>query len=328
MGLKDQIRPVGPSFTQTLALIMQLEPGQMIPPTVVHGLNELMPAQVIDFYPVWESLAPDIKRDLMSALIEAGETDFAADYALLGVMALDDRDATVRRLAIELCVHMTDKRHAETLLDMAKHDEDEDVRAGAIRALGTFVMEGEFGKIDAALYDTVVDYLLHVVADAKRGALIRSRAIESLGYSSHPRVAEHISRAYDSGEPVLKTAAIFAMGVSSDNRWRDHILYELAHGTTENRFEAARAAGELELAEAVRLLSEIALSEDRQLAGAAIWSLGEIGGKEAVRVLETLAERASSDEDDDLLDMIEDALDSANVAAGLVPGFNTVDDDE
>ncbi|MBK9122701.1 MAG: HEAT repeat domain-containing protein [Chloroflexi bacterium] len=327
MGLKDEIRPVGPSFTQTLALVMQLEPGQMIPPTIVQGLSELLPTQIIDMYPVWESLTAEVKRDLMTALIEASETDFATDFALLGIMALDDSDADVRCLAIDLCVHVTSQRHAEILLEMAQNDEAETVRAGAIRALGAFVLEGEFGKLDAALNDSVVDYLLRVAASNESGPLVRSRAIESLGYSSHPRVAKQISRAYESGEPMLKTASIFAMGVSSDARWRDHVIHELERGTTEDRYEAARAAGELELAEAVRPLSEIALAEERQLAGAAIWSLGEIGGKEAVRVLEALAERAGADEDDDLLDMIEDALDSANAAAGLIPGFETSDDE-
>ncbi|MFZ2879079.1 MAG: hypothetical protein WA009_06030, partial [Phototrophicaceae bacterium] len=87
MGLKDEIRPVGPNFTQTLALVVQLEPGQMIPPVIVQGLSELLPSQIIDMYPVWESLSVEVKRDLMTALIEAGESDFATDFSLLGIMA-------------------------------------------------------------------------------------------------------------------------------------------------------------------------------------------------------------------------------------------------
>lgn len=325
MGLKDEIRPVGPNFTQTLALVVQLEPGQMIPPVIVQGLSELLPSQIIDMYPVWESLSVEVKRDLMTALIEAGESDFATDFSLLGIMALDDHDADIRSLAIDLCVHVTSGRHAALLLDMAQNDEAEIVRAAAIRALGSFVLEGELDKLDTTLNDAIVDYLLHVVM-SEDSLLARTRAIESLGYSSHPQVPQQILKAYESGEPVLKTASIFAMGASSDSRWRDHVLHELERGTIEDRFEAARAAGELELTEAVRLLSEIALAEERQLAGAAIWSLGEIGGKEAIRVLEALAERASADEDDDLLDVIEDALDSANAADGMIPGFDASDD--
>jgi HEAT repeat protein len=91
------------------------------------------------------------------------------------------------------------------------------------------------------------------------------------------------------------------------------VIEELESEDRELRFEAARAAGELSLEEAVPLLTEIAYEDDVEIRDAAIWSLGEIGGREAMRVLNVLAEEAQESDDDDLLGAVEDALAAASL---------------
>lgn len=326
MGLKDEIRPIAPGFAQTLAIMTQLTPGQRIPSGVVQGLSNLLPEQVMACVPVWHSLDAEVRRDVMSALIEAGEADFETDYALVGLLALDDDDPVVRRLAIELTAYVEERSHMDTLLDMAQHDAVDEVRAAALKGLGAFVLQGELGQLPEDVTEPVVSYLLSVVRDRRADSEVRARALESLGYSSHNAVVGEIRRAYTGDDGRLKTSAIFAMGVSGDDQWAEDIVHELLRGSAENRYEAARAAGELSLQEAVRPLSELVFGDDSEIVREAVWALGEIGGKEAVRVLEALLEKVEAGDDEDFADLVEDALDNANAAAGYVFGFDSPDE--
>lgn len=327
MGVKEQIRPLGPSFTQTLAILTQLSPGQMIPAGVVRGLSNLHPALVMATVPVWVKLDNEVKRDVMHALIDVGTSDFDTDYTLFGMLAIDDEDAEVRRLAIELTVFIEERAHMDTLFEMAQNDASDEVRATAMKALGTFILRGELGTLPENATAPVVAYLLSVVRDRRADSELRARALESIGFSSHEALAGEIRRAYNGDDSRMKTSAIFAMGASGDDQWAENILHELERGSAENRFEAARAAGELSLQEAVRPLSQLVFGEDSEVVREAVWALGEIGGKEAVRVLEALLEQVEADEDDDLADLVEDALDNANAAAGLVFGFDNPEAD-
>lgn len=325
MGIKEQIRPVAPSFPQVLAILTQLTPGQMIPVSIVRGLSDLQPAQVFATVPVWRVLDVEVKRDVIQALIEAGESDFETDYSLFGMLALDDDDAQVRSLAIELCEYVEGQGYLNTLFDIAQHDPSEEVQASAIKALGAFILQGELGQLPAEAVEPVVDYLLTALRNTRLSSEVRGRALESVGNSSNQQVAKEIRRAYRGDDPRLKTASINAMGSSGDDQWSEFIMYELEHGMPENRFEAARAAGELSLQEAVRPLSTLIFAEDSEIAREAVWALGEIGGKEAVRVLEALLEQVDGG-DDDLADLVEDALDNANASAGYVFGFDSPDE--
>jgi HEAT repeat protein len=114
----------------------------------------------------------------------------------------------------------------------------------------------------------------------------------------------------------MQISAVFAMGRTYDEQWGDYVRQQLDSEDPEMRYEAARAAGELELEDAVPGLARLALDSDREIKEVAIWSLGEIGSREATRVLERLATEAKRLGDDDLLEAIEDALASASLGGG------------
>jgi hypothetical protein len=81
------------------------------------------------------------------------------------------------------------------------------------------------------------------------------------------------------------------------------------------RYEAARAAGELELKPALQRLAELAYEDDIEIQEMAIWALGEIGGKAANQVLSSLAELAEVTDDSELADAVAEAQ-AAAVLAG------------
>ncbi len=91
----------------------------------------------------------------------------------------------------------------------------------------------------------------------------------------------------------MRVSALFAMGRSCDEQWASRIMDELSSGV-RMRFEAARAAGELELRPAVTRLIELAYEDDREIQEMAIWALGEIGGKRANHALDQLAALAAA----------------------------------
>jgi len=145
-----------------------------------------------------------------------------------------------------------------------------------------------------------------------------------LGFEALERVAhagESLLARVRDGELALtapRASALFAMGRTADNVWAPQILAELERGAPPLRFEAARAAGELELAEAVPALQQLIEEGDIQCREAAIWSLGQIGGDAARTTLLKLLEETDDEEE---VDFIEDALDNLAFTDGTADFF-------
>jgi len=155
--------------------------------------------------------------------------------------------------------------------------------------------------------------------------LVRRRALESLGNSSAPGVYEIIADAYDSTDPEVRASAIFAMGRTCDrDRWGETVRRELSSTDDMIRYEAVRAAGELELRQSVTTLHNMALNDNGEIRKAAIWSLGEIGGPQAQRYLSTIAEIVEETSGDaELEELILEAIENATLPSSL-----DLDDDE
>jgi HEAT repeat protein len=112
--------------------------------------------------------------------------------------------------------------------------------------------------------------------------------------------------------------------------WSPEIMEELSSEYAEMRYEAARAAGELELKPALQRLAELAYEDDIEIQEMAIWALGEIGGKAANQVLANLAELAEVTDDLELADAVAEAQAAATlVGEDSLPLFDFGDlDDE
>jgi HEAT repeat protein len=205
------------------------------------------------------------------------------------------------------------------LLDLAVDDDAVAVRARAASALGRFILLGEFEEIPAEQANAAVDTAISIYNDVDEDVEVRRRALEALGHSSHTGVDDLIREAYESHEQLMKVSAVFAMGKSADPKWASIVTREMNSGDAELRFEAARAAGELGLEEAVPKLSRLAYEPDREVKESAIWALGEIGGHEAQRVLNALIQDPAVVEDEDLQEALDDAL-----AAATLPGSLTL----
>ena len=102
----------------------------------------------------------------------------------------------------------------------------------------------------------------------------------------------------------MRQSAVVAMGRSADERWSDTVLHELVSPDPEMRYHATRAAGELQLREAVVDLVELTNDADVRIQAMALWSLGQIGGATAKKTLQ----RFAGGEDEGLASVAEEAL--------------------
>ncbi len=274
-------------FQRTINLLR--DPEASFTADAIYSLSDLTGEHLEAFRALWPELSADRRRDLIQRLVETAETNFELDFSTIIEPALHDTDYEVRMAAIEGVLEDAALSTVHRLMHLAKTDAFDEVRAAAVKALGQFVLRGELGKLPEPFNTELQDMILALHNDTDEPLDVRRRALEAIGNCGREGVSELILKAYRADELLMRVSALFAMGRSCDDVWLPHIVAELSSDYPEMRYEAARAAGELELRPALARLTEIAFEDDREIQEMAIWSLGEIGGKEANRVLTQLA---------------------------------------
>jgi HEAT repeat protein len=314
-----------PSFEEALEELKS-DNDSLPSPALVLGLSGLNDEQMAELRPVWKSLAANYRRILMQMLVDSSEASFELDFQPIGWDNLNAEQPEVRQSAIEVLWEDDSPRLMRELLRIAQQDMSNKVRAEAVKGLGRFVLLGEMESIPEKDAKSLQDFLLALSRDSREDLDLRRFAVESLGHCTSKATMEAIKTAYSSEEPLFRQSAIVAMGRSYDERWEENILKELKSDDDDMRREAVRAAGELQIAEAVpaiiRFINEV--EDEREVA---IWSLGEIGGKEAMRVLENLLEAAEEEDDEDLIELIDEAMSNASLADGNFMMLDISEDD-
>jgi len=287
-------------------VLRHISSGEKLRIRYLYALSDMTPEQLNLFRASWATIATERRRLIIRELVEITEQSFAVNFDPIFFLALEDEDGQVRAAAIEGLWENESRALIAPLIRMMQSDEAEIVRAAAAAALGRFVLLAELEELDSATGARIEEALRATIANPVETVEVRRRAVESIGYSSKAGVRKIIREAYESEDEKMQSSAIFAMGRSADPYWRRVLLNELESRNPELRYEAARACGELELASAVPRLAELALHDpDREVQQVAVWALGNIGGKEARRILEQCYES----DDEVLRDAAADALD-------------------
>lgn len=312
------VRDDKPDLPTTLTALQAADPNRP-DATVFYGLSGLGRDDIDDVMPVWVELSPAYRRKIMREMVELSEADFEMDYRALGLMALDDDDPGVRESAIEVLWEDQSLELMSRLVQMAGPDEVREVRAAAVTALGRFILAGELEELPEDETMPACDMVLALLMNGSEDVLVRRRALESMANCGHEVVPAAIREAYFSTNREMRISAVFAMGRTFDEQWHEYVLEEIQSDDPEMCYEAVRAAGELEMIDAVPLLGRFAMGEDREIQMVAVWSLGEIGGDNAMRILELLAEHADEADDADLIDAVEDAIGNAALISDDIP---------
>lgn len=285
-----------------------------LPAAAIYSLSNISEEDRRRLASNWGGFPVERRRLLMERISEATETNFDMDFGEVTRLALTDLDDEVREIAIESTWIDDSTAMCNRLITMASADISPRVRAAAVSALGRFILQGELEEFDAGVARQAQNLAIKLFKNPQEDLDVRRRALEAVSNCSRPGVADMIEEGYASDQRMMRISAIYGMGRSYDHRWTDTVLREMQNDDSEIQFEAARAAGELEIKQAIPILAELISSDDREILEIAVWSLGEIGGMEATRLLEDLHEQAEEREDESLMDAIQEALETASLS--------------
>jgi HEAT repeat protein len=267
------------------------------------AMRDLKPLSGLDladraaFWPAWQAIVADRRNQIIHAMVDLAEDNVDLDFGAALFWMLDDEDAAVRATAVEGLWEDLSGRLMRRLLSLLGDDPAPDVRAAAALALSRFAYQAALGELSDDETTRLRTALVGGMLDQEQPLDVRRRALESAGYfADSPEVQREIEAAYAGDEQLLRESALVAMGRSMLPRWLPTIGTALSHISPALRYEAARAAGEMaEDARAlVPRLTPLLDDDDSEVALAAIWALGQIGGEAARRALQRT--RKSSDE--------------------------------
>lgn len=301
-----------PDDTSLGRLLAQLsDPEASLAHAPLEALSDLDKPGFDLFQTCWKQLPLPRRLHLLRRLGLLADDNVRFVFDRIDVLALDDPDADVRQTAIRNLWESDDPMLVPRLLDRLQHDASTAVRAAAAAALGHFVYLGELEQINQRILRQVEAALLLTASGTDD---VARRSLESLGYSTRPEVVPLIRKAYVQGSLPMRQTAILAMGRSCHERWTDQVLAHLHDPAPELRLEAVRAAGELELKDATADIIELLDDVHPPTRHTAIWTLGQLGGKEA---LGALSQQYDETEDEQEAGLLRDALDNLAFVDGM-----------
>ncbi len=292
-----------PVFQEILRQV--LEEDRPLSYSQLQGLSNPSADELRAWSASWPAALPERRRQIVRAMAQLSEDNPDLYFRDVLMVALADPDETVRLVAIEGLGDDESFDLLETLLGLAAGDPSSLVRSQAILALGRFVYLIETTDLLSNYRQRVLRLLLETYGDAAAPLEVRRRALETVSFMcALPEVEEAIQQAYAAPQREMRVSAIHAMGHNMAQRWRPFIERELASGDAEMRYEAACACGEMADPELLEQLMPLLDDDDHEVAGAAIWALGEIGGARARRLLE----RCLQSEEEDIREAADEAL--------------------
>lgn len=258
------------------------------------ALSDLADDDLALFQSEWPLFEQTHRRSLAQAMQELSEESLELDFrAAFLTMLEDDDDAAVRISAARGLIEDTRRSTMRRLLQALTNDNDETVRATVATTLGAWTLQVAQGDLDQRISSEIEQTLLAVFNDVTTAKSVRQRLLETLGYlGDHADIMQAIETAFHSADDSWQQSALAAMGHTGMKRWLPSVKEALDDDNEATRFEAARAAGGLaDLARPIlRDVARLSADDDIEVATTAIWALGQIGGDEAKRFLEKLAQ--------------------------------------
>lgn len=309
-------------FSEALSDLLTAEP---LPLGTLERLSDMSDEQMVEFQQAWPAVDQLRREDIARLLAEIAEDNFLVDFDPVFHFLFEDTAPTVRISALQGLWDSTNESLIPAVIGMVERDTDVIVRATAARALAHYVLLAEWGQVSRESSDAIVAALNAQLEADDVSDEVRRASLEAVASTNTARVTEHILEAYESGSLDMQLSAIYAMGLTADQRWLPILIEEISNPEAEIREEAARAAGTIGDSAAVSELAQAAYDEELEVAAAAILSLGQIGSDEAQEFLNELLENAERPE---LLEIIEEALEEMEWQMGEFNLLALEDDDD
>lgn len=317
------------SFVKVItALLDNAHPFQ---PIHLHRFSDISSGDLQLLMEAWLKIDPKRRATLLEDLEDLADSDTLVSFDDLGKFALNDPEPRVREVALRLLWECEDPALVSKFIHMVDADPDVKVRSAAATALGQFIYIGELEEIPEHILHRIENKLLELTTNESEAKLLRRRALEALGFSSRPEMKDLIRAAYNNNDHEWLVSSIFAMGRSANSAWIPSVLDMLDSENEEVLFEAVRAAGELEAPAArkpiLKIVKTYPVGSEVRMAG--IWALSKIGGEKVRDTLEALLEIS---DDDDEIDLLEDALENLQFTEGFnqfgILDYEPEDEDE
>ena len=233
----------------------------------------------------WNAISEERRLSIIERLIELTKDRIHLNYNYLFKYCLDDIFETVRQRAVEGLWECEDRTLIPILCSLLKSDPSSDVRGAAAKGLSWFADLASAGKILARDSDRVLNGLLSSISNLEEDMSVRSKALISASVINHDLITENINWAYESEIPELQSSAISSMGRNGDPSWLPNLTKELENPLVEIRRMAVLACGAIEEPETIAHLIPLIDDEDLQVQLAVIYSIGNIGGSMARKIL-------------------------------------------
>ena len=291
------------SFSESMARLKDNE--QPFSTGALYAFSNMSPEDQARMEAEWSEIAVERQRRISASLAELVEDDIKLDFTEIFMFLLTDPDAQVRGKAIDGLWENESRELLSKLLTIVTDDPADEVREKAALGLSRFAYLASIGKLKERWVQKLHETLINLTGNDKTPYLVARRVVEALGYfSADDRVVKIIERAYNSDDDRVRGSALKAMGRSVNKRWLPEVGKQLTSRTALLRFEAVQAAGEMGSDELTGPVISLTNDTDREVQLAAIWSLGQIGGPEANRVLKEIA----GSDDEILVTAANDAL--------------------
>ena len=299
---------------------------EIFPPGFIYRLSDLSKNEIEQLNEVWEKIPLQRKQALMEDVEELCSQDMMLSFVDLGLLALKDKDHKVRLQAVKTLWEYDDFQLIPVFIERVEKDNDNEVRSAAIGALGKYVFFGEIEELPEATFREIEEILLHVM-EGNDTPVVRRAALESLGFSSRSEVTNLIKDAYASDENKWVASALFAMARSANPKWQEQVMEMLDSIHPTLRCEAALAAGELELTEAVPQLIELLDDPDQNTRHNSIWALSQIATEGIYEILNQLYEETDDERE---AEFILDAIDNLefNQELQMLPLLDLLEEEE
>jgi len=301
-------------FSEVMAAL--LDNSRPFPPTYLYELSDLGESDLVTLKRHWAEIPARRRVALLEDLANLQESNDVLSFERVAIHALRDTEAQTRIFALQILWDDPVPGRLGMLLNILQKDPEPTVRAQAAAVLGEYVFLGEMDELKED-QKAVLEEALLAAAEPGEDPRVRRRAVESLGSSSHPDVPGLIRAAFNSPEIEWVVSALAAMGRSADEeRWGKTVFSCLQHAEPQIHIEAVRAAGNLGLSEARQPLLDMLEEgvDDQELLLTVIWALSGIGGPGVREALTKLSEEA---EDDEEIDIIDEALENLMMSDSL-----------
>lgn len=311
---------------QPFAVVLAALFNEEEPPIhLLFRLSDMSPMDFDHFRREWPKVGEERRVTLTRHLTDLAEDNYMVQFAPVFAYLFNDPSPYVRAAALDGVWDSEDLALVSPILTLLRADTNVDVKAAAARALAHYIILAEWGQIGDNKVDVIVDALLTEYDNPRAPLEVKRATLEAVSAAVHPRIPDLINDAYEEGSDELQLSAIFAMGVSADERWLPILEQELRSPSPDFRAEAARACGVIGSEDSIDLLEELVDDDDLEVGIAAIYALAQIGGDEAFAILNRLADDPAYE---DYYEAIEEALDEIEWMDGGLDMLNIADDED